>query len=404
MDIVERFLKYIAIDTKSDETSETCPSTPGQLELGKILVADMKEIGLTDVFQDDNGYVYGTLEGNLKGLPVIGFVAHMDTSPDMDGKCVNPQIFTYQGGDIKLNDEFSIKESEFPFIKDFVGMELITTDGTTLLGADDKAGVAEILDACAYLVAHPEIERGDIKVAFTPDEEIGRGADLFDVKGFGADFAYTLDGGPIGELEFENFNAASGKVSIQGKNVHPGSSKNTMVNSQKIAMEFDAMLPADQRPEYTEKYEGFFHLTDISGTVEETSMAYIIRDHSREKFEEKKKLFSEVGDFLNKKYPGRVKVELKDSYYNMREKIEGHMEIVDLAKKSMEDLGIEPKIQAIRGGTDGARLSFMGLPTPNIFAGGMNFHGRYEFVPTDYMRKTSELIVKIVENHGKNHK
>ena len=265
MDIVERFLKYIAIDTKSDETSETCPSTPGQLELGKILVEDMKEIGLTDVFQDDKGYVYGTLEGNLKGLPVIGFVAHMDTSPDMDGKCVNPQIFTYQGGDIKLNDEFSIKESEFPFIKDFVGMELITTDGTTLLGADDKAGVAEILDACAYLVAHPEIDRGDIKVAFTPDEEIGRGADLFDVKGFGADFAYTLDGGPIGELEFENFNAASGKVSIQGKNVHPGSSKNTMVNSQKIAMEFDAMLPADQRPEYTEKYEGFFHLTDISG-------------------------------------------------------------------------------------------------------------------------------------------
>lgn len=404
MDIVERFLKYIAIDTKSDETSETCPSTPGQLELGKILVEDMKEIGLTDVFQDEHGYVYGTLEGNLKGLPVIGFVAHMDTSPDMDGKCVNPQIFTYQGGDIKLNDEFSIKESEFPFIKDFVGMELITTDGTTLLGADDKAGVAEILDACAYLVAHPEIDRGDIKVAFTPDEEIGRGADLFDVKGFGADFAYTLDGGPIGELEFENFNAASGKVSIQGKNVHPGSSKNTMVNSQKIAMEFDAMLPADQRPEYTEKYEGFFHLTDISGTVENTSMAYIIRDHSREKFEEKKKLFSEVGDFLNKKYPGRVEVKVKDSYYNMREKIEGHMEIVDLAKKSMEDLGIEPKIQAIRGGTDGARLSFMGLPTPNIFAGGMNFHGRYEFVPTEYMRKASELIVKIVENHGKNHK
>lgn len=404
MDIVERFLKYIAIDTKSDETSETCPSTPGQLELGKILVEDMKEIGLSDVFQDDHGYVYGTLEGNLKGLPVIGFVAHMDTSPDMDGKCINPQIFTYQGGDIKLNDEFSIKESEFPFIKDFVGMELITTDGTSLLGADDKAGIAEILDACAYLVAHPEIDRGDIKVAFTPDEEIGRGADLFDVEGFGADFAYTLDGGPIGELEFENFNAASGKVSIQGKNVHPGSSKNTMVNSQKIAMEFDAMLPADQRPEYTEKYEGFFHLTDISGTVENTNMAYIIRDHSKEKFEEKKELFKEIGDFLNKKYPGRVEAQVKDSYYNMREKIEGHMEIVDLAKKSMEDLGIEPKIQAIRGGTDGARLSFMGLPTPNIFAGGMNFHGRYEFVPTDYMRKASELIVKIVENHGKNHK
>lgn len=403
MDIVERFLKYIAIDTKSNEESETCPSSPGQLELGKILVEDMKEIGLTDVFQDDNGYVYGTLKGNLENVPVIGFVAHMDTSPDMDGKCTNPQRFTYQGGDIVLNEEFSIKEAEFPFIKDFVGMELITTDGTTLLGADDKAGITEILDACAYLVAHPEIQRGDIKIAFTPDEEIGRGADLFDVEGFGADFAYTMDGGPIGELEFENFNAASGKVTIQGKNVHPGSSKNTMVNSQRIAMEFESLLPVDQKPEYTEGYEGFFHLTDIKGTVEETTMAYIIRDHSREKFEEKKKLFQEIGDFLNKKYGDRIQVQVKDSYYNMREKIEDHMDIVDLAKKSMEDIGIEPKIQAIRGGTDGARLSFMGLPTPNIFAGGMNFHGRYEFVPVDYMKKASELIVKIVENHGKNH-
>ncbi|MDO5028197.1 MAG: peptidase T [Bacillota bacterium] len=403
MDIVERFLKYIAIDTKSDETSDTCPSTPGQLELGKILVEDMKAIGLTDVFQDSNGYVYGSLKGNLEKAPVIGFVAHMDTAPDMDGKVVNPQVFTYQGGDISLNEEFSIKEEEFPFIKDFVGMELITTDGTTLLGADDKAGIAEILDACAYLVAHPEIQRGDVKVAFTPDEEIGRGADLFDVEGFGADFAYTLDGGPLGELEFENFNAASAKVAIQGKNVHPGSSKNTMVNSQRIAMEFESLLPVDQKPEYTQGYEGFFHLIDINGTVEYTTMTYIIRDHFKDSFEEKKELFKEIAAFLNRKYGDRVQVEVTDSYYNMREKLEDHMEIVDLAKKSMEDLGIEPKIQAIRGGTDGARLSFMGLATPNLFAGGMNFHGRYEFVPTDYMKKAAQLIVKIVENNGKDH-
>lgn len=402
MDIIERFKKYIAVDTKSDEESKTCPSTKGQLELGKIIVEDMKAIGLSDVVQDENGYIYGTLKGNTnKKVPTIGFVAHMDTAPDMDGKCVNPQIFTYKGGDIKLNDQFTTKVSEFPILKELEGLELITTDGTTLLGADDKAGVVEILDAMEYLIAHPEIEHGDIRIGFTPDEEIGRGADLFNVEAFNADFAFTMDGGPIGELEFENFNAANASVKIQGKNVHPGSSKDTMVNALRIGMEFENMLPAAQKPEYTQGYEGFIHLNEFSGSVEEAKMFYIIRDHDMKKFTEKKEIFMAVADYLNKKYDNRVHVDLKDSYYNMREKIEPHMEIIELAKKSMEDLGIEPKIQAIRGGTDGARLSFMGLPTPNIFTGGLNYHGRYELIPTQWMRKASQLIVKIVENNAK---
>lgn len=402
MDIIERFKKYIAVDTKSNEENTTCPSTPGQLELGKILVEDLKALGIKDAFQDENGYVYGTLEKNVdKDIPTIGFISHMDTAPDLDGKCVNPQIFTYEGGDIKLNDEYTMKVLDFPILNDLVGMELITTDGTTLLGADDKAGVSEIMDAIQYLVNHPEIEHGDVKIGFTPDEEIGRGADLFDVEGFGADFAYTIDGGPLGELEYENFNAATAIVKIQGKNVHPGSSKNTMINSVRIGMEFESMLPVAQKPEYTENYEGFIHLADFSGSVEFTEMTYIVRDHDMDKFNEKKEVLKAAAQFLNVKYKDTVKLEITDSYFNMKEKITPKMEIVELAKKSMEDIGIVPNIVPIRGGTDGAKLSFMGLPTPNIFAGGMNFHGRYEFIPTEWMRKASELIVKIVENNAK---
>lgn len=400
--IVERFLEYIAVDTKSDPNSKTVPSTKGQLELGKILVEDMKEIGLEDVYQDENGYVYGTLPANTEGdIPTIGFVAHFDTSPDLDGKVTNPQIVDYQGGDIKLNHEYSIKLEEFPELEALKGQKLITTDGTTLLGADDKAGIVEILDAMEYLIANPEIKHGEIKIGFTPDEEIGRGADLFDVEGFGADFAYTMDGGPLGELQYENFNAGGVDIKIQGKNVHPGTAKDIMVNSAKLAMELDSMLPSVQVPEHTEKYEGFYLLVGINGTVDQTTMSYIIRDHSMEKFQAKKAHIEEVVAFLNKKYGDIIEMEIKDSYYNMREKIEPHMEIIDLASKSMKDLGIEPDIKPVRGGTDGARLSYMGLPTPNIFTGGYNFHGRFEFISIESMKMASKLIVKIAENAAK---
>lgn len=400
--IIERFKRYIAIDTKSDENSKTCPSTPGQLELGALLVEELKELGIEDAKQDENGYVYGTLKSNTNNdVPTIGFISHLDTSPDLDGKCTNPQILTYEGGDIKLNDKYSIKEEEFPFLKELVGKELITTDGTTLLGADDKAGVAAIMDAIEYLTLHPEIEHGDIKIGFTPDEEIGRGADLFDVKGFGADFAYTVDGGPVGELEYENFNAASVRIEIQGKNVHPGSAKNIMINSLRVAMEIENMLPVNEKPEYTEGYEGFYLLDDINGSVDHTVVNYIIRDHSMGKFEQKKTYIRKVVDFLNDKYGDIINIEIEDSYYNMKEKIEPHMEIVELAKKSMLDIGVEPDIKPIRGGTDGARLSYMGLPCPNIFTGGYNFHGRFEFIPTESMKLASQLIVKIAENNAK---
>ena len=400
--IVERFKRYIAIDTRSDENSQTCPSTKGQLELGALLVKELKELGLEDAKQDENGYVYATLKSNMdKKVPTIGFIAHLDTSPDMDGKCTNPQIITYEGGDIKLNEEYSITVKEFPFLKDLVGKELITTDGTTLLGADDKAGIAAIMDAVEYLVTHPEIKHGDVKIAFTPDEEIGRGADLFDVEGFGADFAYTIDGGPLGELEYENFNAASAKIQIQGKNVHPGTAKNIMINALRIAMELESMLPVNEKPEYTEGYEGFYLLTDLSGTVDQAIMKYIIRDHSKEKFEHKKQYMKDVVDFLNKKYGNIIDIEIQDSYYNMKEKIEPHMEIIELAKKSMEELNITPIIKPIRGGTDGANLSYKGLPCPNLFTGGYNYHGRFEFIPTESMMLASQLIVKIVENNAK---
>ena len=400
--IIERFKGYIAIDTKSDENSETCPSTKGQLDLGKLVVEELKDLGLSDVKQDENGYVYATLKSNIdKKVPTIGFIAHFDTSPDLDGKCTNPQIIQYEGGDIKLNDKYSLTEKEFPALKDLVGQELITTDGTTLLGADDKAGIAAIIDAMEYLIKNPDIKHGDIKIGFTPDEEIGRGADLFDVGGFGADFAYTVDGGPIGELEYENFNAASVKIEIQGKNVHPGTAKDIMVNSIKIGMEIEQLLPKAQAPEYTEGYEGFYLLDEFNGIVDYTVMSYIIRDHSMEKFEQKKELFKDIVNFLNKKYGDIITIEITDSYYNMKEKIEPHMEIIDLAAKSMRELGIEPNIKPIRGGTDGAQLSYKGLPCPNIFTGGYNFHGRFEFIPTESMKLASRLIVKIVENNTK---
>lgn len=400
--IVERFIKYIGIDTKSDENSNTCPSTKGQLELGAILVEELKELGLEDVKQDEHGYIYATLKSNIdKKVPTIGFISHLDTSPDLDGKCVNPNIFIYEGGDIKLNEQYSIREKEFPYLKELVGKELITTDGTTLLGADDKAGIAAIMDAMEYLINHPEIKHGDIKIGFTPDEEIGRGADKFDVEGFNADFAYTVDGGPVGELEYENFNAASVKIEIQGQNVHPGTAKGIMVNSLRVAMEIENMLPVNEKPEYTEGYEGFYLLDDINGSVDYTTMNYIIRDHSMEKFQQKKSHIKKIVDFLNDKYGNIITIEIEDSYYNMREKIEPHMEIVELAKKSMIDLGIEPNIKPIRGGTDGARLSYMGLPCPNLFTGGYNFHGRYEFIPVESMKLASQLIVKIIENNAK---
>ncbi|NMB27633.1 MAG: peptidase T [Tissierellia bacterium] len=400
--IIDRFKRYIAIDTRSDENSNTCPSTKGQLELGALLVEELKELGLDGIKQDENGYVYATLKSNIDTkVPTIGFIAHLDTSPDLDGKCTNPNIFLYEGGDIKLNDQYIMTIKEFPFLKDLIGKRLITTDGTTLLGADDKAGVAAIIDAIEYLTLHPEIKHGDIKIGFTPDEEIGRGADLFDVEGFGADFAYTVDGGPVGELEYENFNAASVKVEIQGKNVHPGTAKNLMINSIRIAMELEGMLPVEQKPEYTEGYEGFYLLVDITGSVDHTVVNYIIRDHFMDRFEEKKAYFKKIVDFLNDKYGNIITIEIEDSYYNMKKKIEPHMEIIQLAKESMQELEIEPIIKPIRGGTDGARLSYMGLPCPNIFTGGYNFHGRFELIPIESVKLASQLIVKIIENNAR---
>ena len=399
MDAVKRFFKYIAVDTKSDEDNPECPSSKGQLELGKILVRELHELGVTDAEQDPHGYVYGTIPANTdKKLPVIGFIAHMDTSPDLDGKCVNPQIVHYTGGDIKLNETYSLTDKEFPFLTKLVGEDIITTDGTTLLGADDKAGITIIMGMIERLQDNPQIQHGTIKIGFTPDEEIGRGADLFDVKKFGADFAYTIDGGEIGELEYENFNAASAKIDIRGKNVHPGTAKNIMINSLRVAGELDGMLPVEQKPEYTEGYEGFFLLTDLNGTVDHTAMAYIIRDHSAEKFEQKKSLLKSAVGFLNTKYGGIITLNMKDSYYNMRKQIEPHIEIIDLAKESMEQLGITPIIHPIRGGTDGARLSFMGLPCPNIFAGGFNFHGRFECIPISSIYRGIDLLIRIIEN------
>ncbi len=396
--IVQRFLSYIAMDTMSEPWSATVPSSAKQLELAKKLKAELEEIGLVATMSE-KGYVYGELASNTdKKVPTIGFIAHMDTSPALDGKCVNPQIVDYRGGDIVLNDEFSLTTKEFPFLEKLVGKTIITTDGTTLLGADDKAGIAEIIDAMEFLVNHPEIEHGKIMVGFTPDEEIGRGADYFDVDFFGADFGYTIDGGEIGELEYENFNGASAVIKIQGKSVHPGTAKDIMVNSVTVGMEFDALLPKAQRPEYTEKYEGFFMLNEIHGTIDSCVLEYIIRDHDKEKFEIKKQLMRDAVDFMNKKYGNIVELILEDSYYNMKEMVEPHREILDLATQSMKNIGIEPIVKPIRGGTDGARLSYMGLPCPNLFTGGYNFHGRFEMIPIEDMKKASELIVEIAKN------
>lgn len=401
--IIERFKRYIAVDTRSDSDSKTVPSTKGQLKLGKVLLEELKELGLENVKQDKNGYLYAELPANIdkklnREVPTIGFIAHLDTSPDLEGKVINPQLVDYQGGEIKLNEQYSLTVENFPVLEELKGKTLITTDGTTLLGADDKAGIAEIMTALDYLISNPELKHGTIKVAFTPDEEIGRGADHFDVEAFGADFAYTLDGGPLGELQYENFNAASAELKIQGKNVHPGTAKNLMLNSMKIAMELDSMLPTAEAPEHTEDYEGFYHLTEIEGSVDYTELDYIIRDFSQKEFENKKTYMQQVVDFLNNKYGDVVEVNIEDSYYNMKEKIEPQFEIIKLAEKSMKELEINPDIKPIRGGTDGARLSYMGLPTPNLFAGGYNFHGRFEFIPIENMKRAVELIVKITEN------
>lgn len=395
--MLNRFLNYISFETTSDENSKTCPSTKNQLDLANYLVEELNSLGIESEL-DKSGYVYANIPGNIKTEKTVGFIAHMDTSPDMSGKNVKANIIkNYNGCDIKLNDEFTTTVKDFPFLKSLKGETIITTDGTTLLGADDKAGIAIIVSAVDELINDKDAKYGDIKITFTPDEEIGRGADLFDVEKFGADFAFTIDGGPIGELEYETFNAASCKIEIQGKNVHPGSAKNTMVNSQIIAMELNNMLPINERPENTENYEGFFLLTNISGSVEHTEMNYIIRDHSREKFLEKKKLFEEIVKFLNIKYEDRITIEIKDQYYNMREKIENNMEIIDLAKKAFKLSSVDPKIGPVRGGTDGSKLSFMGLPTPNIFTGGYNYHGRYELVSLDQMEKSKEIVKNIVK-------
>ena len=398
--LLDKFLRYVAVETTSDENSETQPSTMRQFDLLRMLQKELQDMGVKADL-DEYGYVMATIPSNTnKDIPAIGFIAHVDTSPDASGKDIKPQIIeNYSGGDILLNaeKELYLKVSEFPEMQQYVGKTMITTDGTTLLGADDKGGVAAIMYAVQYMMEHPEFKHGEIKIGFTPDEEIGRGVAKFDVKKFGAKYAYTIDGGEIGELEYENFNAAAAKIHIQGSNIHPGYGKDKMVNSMLIAMELNGMLPVEQRPAYTQGYEGFFHLTEINGTVEETNMSYIIRDHDRAKFEAKKELMTSIVEFLNKKYGNVVKLELKHQYYNMRQEVEPHFFIVEKAIKAIEMAGIKPKVQPIRGGTDGANLSFMGLPCPNIFAGGHNFHGKWEYVPLESMEKASEVILNIVK-------
>lgn len=404
--VVERFLKYVKYDTKSDENSSTVPTTKSQLVLAKDLAKELEGIGLQDVSVDENGYVFATLPSNMdKEVPTVGFIAHMDTSPDMPGLNVKPRIVeNYNGEDIVLNSEMNIvlRTSDFPEIKEYKGKDIIVTDGTTLLGADDKAGVSEVMTAVEYLIAHPEIKHGTIKVGFTPDEEVGQGADHFNVEKFGAAFAYTVDGGGIGELEYENFNAAGAKVIIKGVNIHPGSAKGKMKNSMLIANQFMSMLPQNEIPGETEGYEGFYHIVGIKGEVELTELHYIIREFDKNKYEDRKRVISEVGKKLNEKYgEGTVVVELKDQYANMKEIIEKNKHIVDKAFNAMELCGVTPDVVPIRGGTDGARLSFMGLPTPNMFTGGHNFHGRYEYIPTFAMEKAVEVIVKIAELYAK---
>lgn len=399
MTVTDRFLDFVKFDTQSDELTNMTPSSPGQMEFAKYLKAVLLGMGLEDVTLDDYGYLFATLPANTdKDVPVVGFIAHMDTSPDMSGRHVNPRIVrNYDGTPIVLNEAEGVilGPDEFPELSGYVGNDLIVTDGTTLLGADDKAGIAEIITAVAYLQSHPEIKHGKIRIGFNPDEEIGLGAHKFDVEKFGCDFAYTMDGGAIGELEYENFNAASAKVTIKGRNVHPGYAKHKMINSIRVANNFIAMLPRWETPEHTEGYEGFYHLVGIEGNVEQTTLTYIIRDHDRARFESRKREIEHLCRKTNMEYPGCCSVEIKDQYYNMREKIEPMMHIIEVVEKAMREAGVEPRVQPIRGGTDGAQLSFKGLPCPNIFAGGENFHGRYEYVSIQSMEKATEVIVNI---------
>ena len=400
MNPLDRFLRYVTFNTESDETTGTTPSTPGQLVLAQQIVKELEEIGLEDITLDERSYIMATLPANTnKPVPTIGFVAHLDTSPDLSGKDVTPRVVTYLGGDILLNEEDNIVLSPqmFPELTNYIGQDIVVTDGKTLLGADDKAGVSAIISAMAYLKNHPEIEHGKIRIGFTPDEEIGQGADHFDVEKFGCEWAYTIDGGQIGELEYENFNAAAAKISFKGLNVHPGTAKDKMVNASLLALKFASFLPTDQRPENTTGYEGFFHLIQMSGSVESASLSYIVRDHDRTLFETKKALLQSLVDQMNTNYPGSTSLELRDQYFNMREVVEPKKHIVDLAFEAMTLIGVQPIVKPIRGGTDGARLSFMGLPCPNIFAGGHNFHGRYEFLPVPSLRKSMETIIKIAE-------
>ncbi len=402
MNVIDRFLNYVKFDTQSDELTNTTPSTPKQMVFARFLKEELEAIGLEDITLDDNGYLFATLPSNMDHeIPTIGFISHMDTSPDMSGKDVKPRIVKrYDGQDIVLSadDHIVLSPSRFPELLDHVGEDLIVTDGHTLLGADDKAGIAEIVEAMNYLKQHPEIKHGKIRVGFNPDEEIGLGAHKFNVAQFGADWAYTMDGGEVGELEFENFNAAAAKVTVTGTNVHPGSAKNKMVNSMLVANEFIAALPADETPSTTEGYEGFFHLLEMKGEVEKTELSYIIRDHDRAKFEARKQFMLAAAQQLNDAHGEQlVTVDMHDQYYNMREKIEPQMHIIDIAFAAMTEAGVTPKVSAIRGGTDGAQLSFMGLPCPNIFAGGLNFHGKYEFVPIQSIEKAMKVVIKIAE-------
>ena len=401
MDLKDRFLKYVSFDTQSDEMSETFPSTEKQKVLLKYLVEEMKSLGLTEVEMDEHSYAMGTIPATpgYEGRPAIGFIAHVDTSPDMSGANIKPQIIeNYDGKDVRLNENLMMTVKDFPELSAFKGHTLITTDGTTLLGADDKAGVAEIMTAAEYLMAHPEIKHGKIRIGFTPDEEVGRGVDYFNVEKFGAKFAYTIDGGFEGELEYENFNAASAKVAIQGRNVHPGYAKDKMINALQVAAEVNSLLPAWERPEHTDGYEGFYHLVGLNGSVENAEISYIIRDHIRDKFEAKKQFMMKVVELLTQKYgEGVLTLTLKDQYYNMREMVEPHPEVIDKAFKAMEQAGVTPIVRPIRGGTDGARLSYMGLPCPNLFTGGMNFHGKFEYCSLDTMRRAQQTILNLIQ-------
>ncbi|AVM25915.1 peptidase T [Bacillus pumilus] len=399
-EMIQRFTSYVKVDTQSDAEKKSCPSTEGQLNLARQLVKEMKSIGIQDVTMDENGYVMGTIPSNTdKEVPTIGFLAHIDTATDFTGKNVKPQLHeNYQGGDITLNEDLHIvlSPSQFPNLQKYQGHTLITTDGTTLLGADNKAGIAEIMTAMHYLIEHPDIKHGKIRVAFTPDEEIGRGPHKFDVEAFGASYAYTIDGGPLGELQYESFNAAGAKVSIKGNNVHPGTAKDKMVSAAKIGMLFHNKLPSDESPEYTDGYEGFFHLTKFVGEVEEAELQYIIRDFDKEKFNDRKALFEKAANDLKAIYgENSITLSIQDQYYNMREKIEPVKHIVDIAHEAMENRSVTPVIEPIRGGTDGSQLSYKGLPTPNIFTGGENFHGKYEFISVENMVKATEVIVEI---------